>query len=62
MFVVITSRKGRAIGHNYFDTIDEAQDYARELADGGSPCEVAIIKKGDKGYRNGIAELRKGGE
>ena len=60
MFVVKTTYKGRVRGRNYYDTLAEAQAYARTLAEGGSPCEVTITEGEPpklKESRQSVAEM-----
>ena len=47
MFVVKMTYKGRVVGRNYYDSLGEAEAYARTLAEGGSPCEVTITEGDD---------------
>ena len=61
VFAVKMTYKGRERGRNYYDTLAEAQAYARELAEGGSPCEVTITEGDDrpklKESRQSVGEL-----
>jgi hypothetical protein len=53
--------KGRVVGRNYYDTLSEAQAYANDLAEGGSPCEVTITEGDDsprlKAGKQSVAEM-----